>query len=101
MRPVFFLKRSGLGVWAELDAGVAGTDGLAFAVDVDRFEYRCFDDLERRKVGTPRERAIAVQSSPVFPNETHENLTYAHMLQLYAQSSAWMLRKLGAGAVRD
>jgi dipeptidyl aminopeptidase/acylaminoacyl peptidase len=92
------------------------------------------------KVGTPREREIAMQSSPVasvntwrspvfmsqgdddrnvvfsqgvdmatrlrargvevvelvFPNETHENLTYAHMLELYSESSAWLLRKLGA-----
>lgn len=30
----------------------------------------------------------------VFPNEVHENLTYAHMLQLYSESSAWLLRKL-------
>jgi dipeptidyl aminopeptidase/acylaminoacyl peptidase len=30
----------------------------------------------------------------VFPNEVHENLTYAHMLQLYGESSAWLLRKL-------
>jgi dipeptidyl aminopeptidase/acylaminoacyl peptidase len=32
----------------------------------------------------------------VFPNEVHENLTYAHMLQLYGESSAWLLRKLGS-----
>jgi dipeptidyl aminopeptidase/acylaminoacyl peptidase len=32
----------------------------------------------------------------VFPNEVHENLTYAHMLQLYSESSSWLLRKLGA-----
>lgn len=94
----------------------------------------------RRKVGTPKEREIAVLSSPVasvdkwrspvflsqgdddrnvifsqgvdlatrlrargvevvelvFPNEVHENLTYAHMLRLYGESSAWLLRKLGA-----
>ena len=30
----------------------------------------------------------------VFPDETHENLTFAHMLQLYDASSAWLLRKL-------
>jgi dipeptidyl aminopeptidase/acylaminoacyl peptidase len=92
------------------------------------------------EVGTPREREIAYESSPVadvdkwrspvfmsqgdddrnvafsqgvdlatrlrargvevvelvFPNETHENLTYAHMLELYSDSSAWLLRKLGA-----
>jgi dipeptidyl aminopeptidase/acylaminoacyl peptidase len=91
------------------------------------------------KIGTPRERAIAVESSPVasvekwrspvfmsqgdddrnvifsqgvdlatrlrargvevvelvFPNEVHENLTYAHMLELYSDSSAWLLHKLG------
>jgi dipeptidyl aminopeptidase/acylaminoacyl peptidase len=96
----------------------------------------------RHQVGTPREREIAEQSSPVadvdkwrspvfmsqgdddrnvafsqgvdlatrlrargvevvelvFPNEVHENLTYAHMLQLYSESSAWLLRKLGAAA---
>lgn len=96
----------------------------------------------RHQVGTPREREIAFESSPVadvdkwrspvfmsqgdddrnvafsqgvdlatrlrargvdvvelvFPNETHENLTYAHMLQLYSESSAWLLRKLGANA---
>jgi dipeptidyl aminopeptidase/acylaminoacyl peptidase len=32
----------------------------------------------------------------VFPNEVHENLTYAHMLQLYSESSSWLLRKLEA-----
>jgi dipeptidyl aminopeptidase/acylaminoacyl peptidase len=32
----------------------------------------------------------------VFPNEVHENLTYGHMLQLYSESSAWLLHKLGA-----
>jgi dipeptidyl aminopeptidase/acylaminoacyl peptidase len=94
----------------------------------------------RHKVGTPREREIAFESSPVadvdrwrspvfmsqgdddrnvafsqgvdlatrlrargvqvvelvFPNEVHENLTYAHMLELYDRSSAWLLRNLGA-----
>lgn len=93
----------------------------------------------RHKVGTPQERRIAFESSPVadvdewrspvfmsqgdddrnvafsqgvdlatrlrargvdvvelvFPNEVHENLTYAHMLQLYDRSSAWLLLKLG------
>ncbi len=92
------------------------------------------------EVGTPREREIAEQSSPiaavnkwrspvfisqgdddrnvifsqgvdlatrlrargvevaelVFPNEVHENLTFGHMLQLYSESSEWLLRKLAA-----
>lgn len=30
----------------------------------------------------------------VFPNETHENITYADMLRLYTASSAWLLRHL-------
>jgi dipeptidyl aminopeptidase/acylaminoacyl peptidase len=91
-----------------------------------------------RKVGTPYERQIAFNASPiasvgkwkspvfmsqgdddrnvefsqgvdlatrlrargvevvelVFPNETHENVTYAHMLDLYEQSSTWLLQKL-------
>lgn len=97
------------------------------------------DEDYNHKVGTPRERQIAYDSSPiasidkwrspvfmsqgdddrnvefsqgvdlatrlrargvqvvelVFPNETHENITYADMLHLYEQSSAWLLRKLG------
>jgi dipeptidyl aminopeptidase/acylaminoacyl peptidase len=92
------------------------------------------------KVGTARERQIAVDASPiaavnrwrspvfmsqgdddrnvvfsqgvdlatrlrarhvevvelVFPNETHENITYRHMLELYEDSSTWLLHKLGA-----
>ena len=92
------------------------------------------------KVGTPHERQIAFDASPVasldkwrspvflsqgdddrnvefsqgvdlatrlrargvevvelvFPNETHENVTYGDMLRLYDESSAWLLRKLGA-----
>lgn len=96
------------------------------------------DEDYGRTIGTPEERRIAYESSPVaslktwrspvfmsqgdddrnvdfsqgvdlatrlraqgvevqelvFPNETHENLTYAHMLELYDQSSAWLLRKL-------
>ena len=32
----------------------------------------------------------------VFPNETHENLTFADTLRLYDISSAWLLQKLGA-----
>jgi dipeptidyl aminopeptidase/acylaminoacyl peptidase len=95
----------------------------------------------RHQVGTPGEREIAFESSPVadvhrwrspvfisqgdddrnvafsqgvdlanrlrargveveelvFPNEVHENLTYAHMLELYDRSSAWLVRKLGGG----
>ncbi len=91
-----------------------------------------------RAVGTPAERKIAVDSSPVsavdtwrspvfisqgdddrnvefsqgvdlttrlrakgvevvemvFPNETHENLRFAHMLQLYDASANWLLHKL-------
>jgi dipeptidyl aminopeptidase/acylaminoacyl peptidase len=31
----------------------------------------------------------------VFPNETHENLRFAHMLQLYDTSANWLLQKLG------
>ncbi len=93
-----------------------------------------------RNVGTPRERQIAFDSSPVasiaawrspvfisqgdddrnvifsqgadlatrlrargvdvtelvFPNETHENITYGHMLRLYEDSSAWLLHKLAS-----
>ncbi len=30
----------------------------------------------------------------VFPNETHENLRFAHMLQLYDASATWLLQKL-------
>lgn len=40
-----------------------------------------------------RARGIDVQEL-VFPNETHENITYADMLHLYEASSAWLLRKL-------
>ena len=91
-----------------------------------------------RTVGTPAERQIAEESSPVsaidtwrspvfmsqgdddrnvefsqgvdlatrlrakgvevvemvFPNETHENLRFAHMLQLYDTSANWLLQKL-------
>lgn len=32
----------------------------------------------------------------VFPNETHENLTFADTLRLYDTSAAWLLKKLGA-----
>jgi dipeptidyl aminopeptidase/acylaminoacyl peptidase len=32
----------------------------------------------------------------VFPNETHENLRFAHVLQLYDTSANWLLQKLGA-----
>jgi dipeptidyl aminopeptidase/acylaminoacyl peptidase len=90
------------------------------------------------KVGTPQERQVAYDSSPiasiakwrspvymsqgdddrnvvfsqgvdlatrlrargvdvtelVFPNETHENITYADMLRLYTDSSAWLLHLL-------
>lgn len=42
-----------------------------------------------------RARGIEVQEL-VFPNETHENITYADMLHLYETSSAWLLRKLGS-----
>lgn len=42
-----------------------------------------------------RARGIDVQEL-VFPNETHENITYADMLHLYEASSAWLLRKLGS-----
>ena len=93
-----------------------------------------------RPVGTPAERKIAEDSSPVsavdtwrspvfisqgdddrnvefsqgvdlatrlrakgvevvemvFPNETHENLTFADMLRLYDTSANWLLQKLGA-----
>ena len=30
----------------------------------------------------------------VFPNETHENLRFAHVLQLYDTSANWLLQKL-------
>ena len=42
-----------------------------------------------------RARGVEV-TELVFPNEVHENLTYGHMLQLYSESSAWLLRKLSA-----
>lgn len=32
----------------------------------------------------------------VFPNETHENITYGHTLRLYEDSSAWLLHKLAS-----
>jgi dipeptidyl aminopeptidase/acylaminoacyl peptidase len=32
----------------------------------------------------------------VFPDETHENLVYAHMLALYELSANWLLGKLNA-----
>ncbi len=32
----------------------------------------------------------------VFPNETHENLRFADVLQLYDTSANWLLQKLGA-----
>jgi dipeptidyl aminopeptidase/acylaminoacyl peptidase len=40
-----------------------------------------------------RARGVDVQEL-VFPNETHENITYADMLRLYTDSSAWLLRHL-------
>lgn len=42
-----------------------------------------------------RARGVEVREL-VFPNETHENITYADMLELYETSSAWLLRKLGS-----
>lgn len=113
-------------------AGVdmAGVHNWAFTRDSDY----------GRAVGTPEERKIAFDASPVasidtwrspvfmsqgdddrnvdfsegvdlatrlrakgvevvemvFPNETHENITFADMLRLYDTSSNWLLRKLGA-----
>lgn len=32
----------------------------------------------------------------VFPDETHENLRFAHVLQLYDTSANWLLKKLGS-----
>jgi dipeptidyl aminopeptidase/acylaminoacyl peptidase len=40
-----------------------------------------------------RARGVDVQEL-VFPNETHENITYADMLRLYTDSSAWLLLHL-------
>ncbi|MDQ6932466.1 MAG: prolyl oligopeptidase family serine peptidase [Candidatus Eremiobacteraeota bacterium] len=43
-----------------------------------------------------RLRALGVEVTQlVFPNETHENVTYRDMLRLYEDSSAWLLQKLG------
>ena len=44
---------------------------------------------------TTRLRAKGVEVvEMVFPNETHENLRFAHVLQLYDTSANWLLQKL-------
>ncbi|MGZ3543324.1 MAG: prolyl oligopeptidase family serine peptidase [Vulcanimicrobiaceae bacterium] len=42
-----------------------------------------------------RAKGVEVQEL-VFPNETHENIVYAHMLELYGRSATWFLQKLDA-----
>lgn len=60
--------------------------------DDDRnVEFSQSDDLATRL----RAKGVEVVNM-VFPNETHENLTFAHMLRLYDTSANWLLQKLGA-----